>query len=543
MDSPSARRALLALCLAAAGAVSVVAGTAGWTTHPVHGTAVLHAALEAVAPPPLGGAGARPTRGFHGSVFMHAGVGDFAEEVGGEADVLARRVGRSATEGYHVVELYGGMVAVGEYYAKINLGGQMVRTQIDTGSATLAVPMAACKSCRRGDRRYDLEKSVGGKGKAISCEDGSVCMKDKCSPFSCGKCSSDRACCSKTVPDMCGFHLSFGDGSGAQGMLVRDDLEWGGVTFPVVFGGINQDSPDFERQEVDGILGMAYPPLACNPSCVKPTFESMVEHLKMKHVFQICITSDSGRIVLGDWDRSLMTREPVWVDMSLSTPPTYYTVRLTGDLMVNDAPVVFPKYKLAIADSGTTLIVFARASFQLLVDHLQRKYCHVPGLCGPNSWFRPAHCTKIDEDDRRKMPTLRFSLDGGFDVVLTPDDYLINYESKGPDFWCVGIMALDSLSGGIDVIFGNTVMKKYITIYGTLCSRSGSLRPPQPPREGGVPSLTLTSFCRPPYRPREQAHRLWAVQRRLQEQLERCPRRAGAVKGRGARGAARPDGS
>lgn len=394
---------------------------------------------------------------------MHAAPADFPELDGGPEAVSLRP--RSAVEGYHIVELFGGMVKVGEYYAKIELGGQMVRTQIDTGSATLAAPLKTCKSCLRGDRRYDIDASVGKKGNIIACDDSTHCMRDKCSPFSCGGCSEEKACCSKTEPTKCGFHLSFGDGSGAQGMLVKDDLSWGGVSFPVVFGGINQDSPDFERQQVDGILGMAYPTLACNPSCVKPAFESMVDHLKMKNIFQICITADSGKIILGDWDKTLMKAPPVWVPMHLASPPTYYTMQLTGNMQVNEREVVFPRYKLAIADSGTTLIVFNKRSFKIFVDHLKEHYCHVPGLCGAMSWFRPAHCTKIREDDRRKMPTLKFSMAGGFDVELGPDEYLINYESKGPDFWCVGLMALDALSGGIDVIFGNTVMKKYVTVY------------------------------------------------------------------------------
>jgi hypothetical protein len=131
---------------------------------------------------------------------------------------------------------------------------------------------------------------------------------------------------------------------------------------------------------------------------------------------------------------------------------------------INNKKVIFPRYTRAIVDSGTTLIVFTHASFNLVVAHLQEHYCDVPGLCDVDSWFRPAHCTKISEADRLRMPTLRFHLDG-FDVLLTPNEYLINYESKGPDYWCVGLMALDSLSGGIDVIFGNTVMKKYVTVY------------------------------------------------------------------------------
>jgi Eukaryotic aspartyl protease len=371
---------------------------------------------------------------------------------------------KGSTSGFHVVQLFGGMVAVGEYYAKVHIGGQMLRAQIDTGSATLAVPLEECESCLRGDRRYNIHASPQKKGRRIGCGD-TICTPNKCSPYSCGACSpKSNACCANSDKSMCGFHLKFGDGSGAQGMLIEDDMSWGGISFPVVFGGIDKDSPDFERKQVDGILGMAYSSLACNPSCAKPPFEAMVDHLAMRDIFQICISSDSGRIILGDYDKSLMKEQLHWVPMHLSSPPSYYTVQVSGNLEINDQEVVFDRYKRAIVDSGTTLIVFTHAAFNVIVDHLKENYCDVPGLCDADSWFRPAHCTKISEEDRRKLPTLRFHL-VGFDIVLTPDEYLINYKSKGPDSWCVGIMALDSLSGGIDVIFGNTAMKKYVTVY------------------------------------------------------------------------------
>eukprot|EP00171_Calliarthron_tuberculosum_P004076 IDg4076t1 len=177
------------------------------------------------------------------------------------------------TARYHQVKLYGGIVAVGEYYARVKIGGQTIRVQIDTGSATLAVPMAECDSCKKGDMRYDIHKSDSGRARIISCSDDE-CQANRCSTFMCGRCSSKQACCANSDTSKCAFHLSFGDGSGAKGVLVNDVLQWGDVKFPVTFGGIRHDSPDFERKQVDGIMGMAYPRLACNPSCVKPTFES-----------------------------------------------------------------------------------------------------------------------------------------------------------------------------------------------------------------------------------------------------------------------------
>lgn len=357
------------------------------------------------------------------------------------------------------------MVSVGEYYAKVKLGGQTLRVQIDTGSATLAVPVKECTSCKRGDMRYSFDESDSGVASMVDCEDDS-CGHNTCSPFGCGKCSSNQACCAQSDHDKCAFHINFGDGSGAKGVLIRDELEWGDIKFPVTFGGIRSDSPDFERSQVDGILGMAYPSLACNPSCITPTFEAMRETIDIADKFTVCITYDSGKIVLGDYDPALSTKKISWVPLQLSNPPSFYSFPLIGNLKVDGVDLPLPSYSCAIVDSGTTLIVFSHATFDKFKRYLQTKYCDVPGLCanGKHTWFRPAHCTSISDEDRAKLPTLTFSVQG-FDITLTPDDYLINYKSKGSETWCLGIMALDAMSGGVDVILGNTVMKKYVTVY------------------------------------------------------------------------------
>jgi hypothetical protein len=437
-------------------------GEARWTVRADAGTPVLDSPLFGRPPLHLRDGS---TRGFHRVVHMHAPAAAFRDIA--DLDQFPRESVRE----FHIVPLYGGMVAVGEYYAKVLLGGQLVRVQIDTGSATLAVPMAECKTCLPHDKRYNIHLSEGSRGSKIGCDDA-VCSPDKCAPFSCGACSAKQACCGKSDPKQCGFHLNFGDGSGARGVLAKDYMTWGGLSFPTVFGGIEHDTPDFERTQVDGILGMAYSALACNPSCVEPAFDAMIRHLKMRPIFQICINYDSGRIVLGDSDSSLGKEEPVWVPMHQAQTATYYTVKLMGDMQVNGKPVTFPRFDLAIVDSGTTLIVFSTLSFSLLLQHLQTNYCDVPGLCSSPTWFQPAHCTLIGEKDLQKLPTIRFQLDG-FDIVLGPKDYLINYASKGPDYWCVGIMQLGSLSGGIDVIFGNTAMKKYVTTFDREQNRIG----------------------------------------------------------------------
>lgn len=358
------------------------------------------------------------------------------------------------------------MVAVGEYYAKVHIGGQMLRVQIDTGSATLAAPLKQCTHCKRGDMRYSVEESSSGIAEYISCGHGE-CGANTCS-FDCGKCSATKACCAKANTTNCAFHLNFGDGSGAKGMLVRDEFKWGDAEFPVTFGGIASDSDDFERSQVDGILGMAYPPLACNPSCVTPTFDAMRKtYSSLKDYFTICITEDSGRMILGDYESSLSTK-PVsavtWVPLELSTPPTFYSFPITGSFQMDGKDVELPSFSRAIVDSGTTLIVVSKSTFTVIKRQFLTDYCDVPGLCDSETWFEAAHCTKLSDADLMKLPTLTIPL-SGFDLKMGPKDYMINYASKGPEFWCVGIMSLDSMSGGVNVILGNVVMNKYVTIY------------------------------------------------------------------------------
>lgn len=449
------------------------------------------------------------THGFPSTVRMHEPILDeFSSTYPHVSRWLSRLGLRTPTTRFHEVPLYGGMVAVGEYYAKVKIGGQTLRVQIDTGSATLAVPVKECSNCKRGDMRYSIDDSNSGIAKHIGCNDEG-CGANTCSPYGCGKCSARQACCANSDHEQCAFHLSFGDGSGAKGVLIRDELQWGDVKFPVTFGGIRSDSPDFERSQVDGILGMAYPTLACNPSCIKPTFESMMEKVKIKNMFSICITYDSGKIVLGDYDPILSTQAITWVPLDLSTPPSFYSFPLLGNLHVNDKELVLPEYSRAIVDSGTTLIVFSHATFDKFKKYLQRNFCDVPGLCGEESWFKPAHCTKMSDENRNKLPTLKFMVKG-FNVTLGPSEYLINYASKGPEYWCVGIMALNAMSGGVDVIFGNTVMKKYVTVYDrenkrvgfaesdTHCGsghKSGTLPVPKP---GGGKNGTTTSGTKAP---------------------------------------------
>lgn len=375
------------------------------------------------------------------------------------------------------VDLLGGITKVGEYYTRITVGGQAIRVQVDTGSSTLAFPVAECETCQPSDLRYNPRLSKTGEQRWISCVNP-LCARDMCSLYGCTSCSASDACCADENPAACMFALKYGDGSGARGGLMVDTMAWGNVSAPVVFGAILKDTENFERALVDGILGMAYKSLACNPTCVEPPFQQMVKAGVVEDEFSICITPQGGKLVLGAFDHELATSNVSYVPLALSNPPTFYTVNVSNALWIGGRTLNLPDLSAGIVDSGTTLIVVSDTTFRLLLNHLLKFYCEVPGLCKTkNPWFQPASCVALSDTVINKLPTLKFSLgdknNNSFILELKPDDYMLRFKKTNKDYRCVGIMKMKKMQRGTDIIFGNTIMQRYVTHYDRRNKRMG----------------------------------------------------------------------
>lgn len=367
----------------------------------------------------------------------------------------------------HTVDLHGGIVGVGEYFSIIEIGGKHIRVQIDTGSSTLAVPMKGCISCINKMNRYAVEESV--KAYSISC-DSPECAADRCTT-NCPICSSRGACCSTAEPMVCGFSLRYADGSAASGSVLRDEMTWGRLKANVTFGGILKNSPNFERPEVDGILGMAFKSLACNPSCFDPPFDAFVKQGLVHDVFSICMTNTGGKLMLGGYDSSVSKTRVEYVRLTHSGQERYYRVALDGKLGIGDESVVMPDFRTAIVDTGTTLIVTSTRTFAAIKQELQRRYCNVPELCGADSWFQSGMCVNLAEEDLNLMPSLTFTMNNNVKLLLRPEDYMLSYRRGRRQYRCVGIMGMDGLGGM--VVLGNTLMQRYVTVYDRRKDRIG----------------------------------------------------------------------
>jgi len=363
---------------------------------------------------------------------------------------------------YESIDLKGGIVSVGEYYIQIEIGGTPFRVQVDTGSSTLAVPMEGCSSCRKSSFKYSSNFT---RSSIISCSDRKRCTRNVCKVLGCSHCSSSGACCADRMPEACGFFLRYGDGSGAEGALVRDIVKVGNTTVDSIFGGILHDTTDFERSSVDGILGLGYPALGCTPSCIDPLIDSMYQQSKIERdMFSICLSTRGGHLVLGGYDSSMAASEITFVPMTLSSPPTFYAVSLGGSIGVDNEELKLDGFDKGVVDSGSTLFVLSDQAFLQLKSYFQSHYCQVPGLCdAQHSWFDSAACAALRESDLEQLPTLTLHIANMLDLILTPHDYMLRVQQNGYTFYCLGIQSLPST--GSFVILGNTVMTKYLTIF------------------------------------------------------------------------------
>lgn len=309
------------------------------------------------------------------------------------------------------------------------------------------------------------------------------------------------------MPHACAFFLSYADDSGAQGALVQADVTVAGLTVPLAFGGILTETDGFENDNVDGILGMAYESLACNPTCVTPLFDKLLkEGLVERDVFSLCTARNGGTLVLGGSSDRYYEGELQYVPMIGKAVKQFYDVEI-NHVRIGGEKVTIPTFSDAIVDSGTTVLVITSKAYLAIKAHFQDKYCHVPGLCvdvkgrqvasthvikGPNvteqaqpheipmfgraaegqSWFSPGYCARLTDKHIKMLPDITIALHGGVELVLDPFTYMLEYKTRSVFGWenvkyrCLGISFLDSLElMQNNAIMGNTVLQKYFVEY------------------------------------------------------------------------------
>jgi hypothetical protein len=382
----------------------------------------------------------------------------------------------SGRESPLVLPLYGSLVHIGMYAATIDIDDRPYTVAVDTGSSSLAVITSDCNACPKEKRRVPVEND-----RVLRCGSRTAPLGDPPETFSCetdrrGSCDGHGNCI---------YRIRYGDGTAFTGRYIAGMVGAAGRTAPMVFGGIETASgpnEDVFGSGIDGMLGLAYPALACNPLCTNPFFDTLLEHGAVPaDMFSLCVSDQQGRLVLGALDPEMDPKQIYWTPIAHSL---FYDIELEHVYIDGQNAKIINRHS-AFVDSGTTLIAFSSAAFGSFRSYLRQHYCHIPYVCPEDpqspSILDHAACASYTEEHLAQFPNLTFVLAGTGNLTLQPDQYFVRVENPPePTFYCMGIVEEPSLgpSYGVEAILGLVWLRNFLTVY----DRSNRLLGFQPAR-------------------------------------------------------------
>eukprot|EP01095_Lingulamoeba_sp_RSL-Kostka_P017679 TRINITY_DN9359_c0_g1_i1.p1 TRINITY_DN9359_c0_g1~~TRINITY_DN9359_c0_g1_i1.p1 ORF type:complete len:448 (+),score=160.76 TRINITY_DN9359_c0_g1_i1:29-1372(+) len=370
------------------------------------------------------------------------------------------------------VPMGGGLLTLGTYIANVTVGtpGKEFGVIIDTGSSNFALPSIGCEDCKT-QNLFNPSSSSSFTGMPCNSAD---CQKCTPSTTSCTDCSVffGDSYCSTNQPSNCGFGITYGGGSSALGGYYGyDELCLGDVCSNVTVGMIQTETPagSFNAgPTAAGILGLASPYNACNPSCVEVVFESLVNNNKdLDNVFGVCITEENGgQLDLGYINQTRVSTPLEYVPMTFDR---WYNIGLK-DIQIGSNSINIPKYLYtttndvigSFVDTGTSVLILGPASFDNFQSTFQEHYSNLPGVTGAG-FFSSVGCITHQHmgNNLNNFPdvTMVFKGENGKDVSIPikPSTYLLDVG----DLYCLGIVPTPS----IGAVLGDVFMMNYYIVF------------------------------------------------------------------------------
>ena len=185
------------------------------------------------------------------------------------------------------------------------------------------------------------------------------------------------------VAETCPFALQYGDGSPEYALRVvgrlaklnlktaRDEPNVRPVTIHLA-----TNATGHYPTRVDGILGLAFQSLDCNPTCVEPAWHALGK------AFELQLGDQGGQISF--FSEQVATRAPAEPALKLAvigTPKCYYATTFPS-IALNNLIIFHRPQTLAVMDSGSTLMILTAPQFDAVQNEMQRNFCHLPGICG-----------------------------------------------------------------------------------------------------------------------------------------------------------------
>ncbi|XP_044435699.1 aspartic proteinase 36 isoform X2 [Triticum aestivum] len=336
--------------------------------------------------------------------------------------------------------------ADGIYYTSLKLGNppKEYTFQIDTGSD---ISWIVCKGCRGCPTRSPLKIPIelynpnsSSTSSRISCSDNSCTTADE---------SGSKVCyTSDSTSSLCGYNLTYGDGTGVSGYYVSDTMHldtimgnqhFANASASVVFGCTESLSGFIST---DGILAFGQQQV----SIISQLNSLGVSPKKFSH----CLKGSEeggGIFLLGE------IVEPRLVFTPLAGP--HYNLNLEGiavngqNLPIDSSLFATSNKQGPIVDSGTTLTYLLDEVYDGFVSAI---------VAGVSPSVRPLGTERVEKRDKCFLssssidllfPTVTLYFKGGAAMTMKPRNYLLLQGYVGNDtVWCIGWQSTKEIQSG-----------------------------------------------------------------------------------------------
>jgi len=374
------------------------------------------------------------------------------------------------------VIMQGGLLTLGYYYADVTVGNppQSFTVLIDTGSSNMGIPADSCVTCGSS---VVFKPTASSTFSAVACN-SALCQK--CSPEgffkNTSKCVFGQPICSS---NKCGFGITYGGGSsGLVGTIAKDTVCFGGYCIPdqnFILEDGELPSGSFSTDPINGILGLAYPMNACNPSCTTPIYDAIVQQYSLPDLYSICLTpSSGGSLDLGLIDSAKYSGKILYTPIETQRWYNIFVEDITIGTTSIQVPSLFHRTTNDVigsfVDSGTNVILTAPYTFQQIQLIFQSKYGSLPGV---NTTLFSGGCVsqQVMGDQVKNFPNVVFKFRGqsgvndDFSLPVPPQSYLMLTNNQ----YCLGIGA----AIGVGLVLGDVFMENYYVIFDRQNDRLG----------------------------------------------------------------------
>lgn len=352
-----------------------------------------------------------------------------------------------------------------EYICEIDVGGQKMRLNFDTGSSDLWLYSTYQPAIQQINHQvYNVKKSNSG---GMRLPGGT-------------------------------WNISYGDGSSAGGVVYTDKVTVGGVSYPKQAFGLakNVSESFFQDNTNDGLLGLGFTtgpsPRSGNTISIngttKPqnTFFTNIRNSLPAPLFTVDLKDKAaGSYDFGYIDKSKYTGDIVYFPAN-STQAYWQIASQTYGIKGGQTVT---RTIQTIIDTGTTLMMVP----QDVLDHYYAKVKHAKVNKEAGGYTYPCGTTLPDFN-------IGFDQSGSKFTATIPSKYMDFGPATAGSSTCFGSMQVMSKSDSLDAIYGDVFLKAVFTVFEAKTDeapRLGFAMKPEAVAAAGKPNPASTSTTSP----------------------------------------------